>query len=203
MSTPTPDWSRVPTLEGSHVRLSPLQHLHAEALGAAAADGELWRRWYTNVPKPDAMVPYVEAAMAMQARGEALAFVVHDAQGAVAGTTRCYQLDPKTPRLAIGYTWYAQRVQRTGLNTEAKLLLLTHAFEALGCIAVGFETSWFNHPSRTAIARLGAKQDGVLRSHLRHADGTLRDTVVFSIVREEWPAVRRHLQAKLEAHAAR
>jgi N-acetyltransferase len=197
------DWSRVPTLEGAHVQLSPLQPLHAEALGAAAADGELWRRWYTSVPKPDALGPYVEAALAMQARGEALPFVVQDAQGAVVGTTRYYQLDPRTPRLAIGYTWYAERVQRTGLNTQAKLLLLTHAFEALGCIAVGFETSWFNHPSRAAIARLGAKQDGVLRSHLRHADGSVRDTVVFSILASEWPAVRQHLQARLDAHAAR
>ena len=199
----TPDWSLVPTLEGTHVRLSPLQPLHAGALAAAAADGELWRHWYTSVPKPDAVAPYVDAALAMQARGEALPFVVHDAEGAVAGTTRYYQLDPRTPRLAIGYTWYAQRVQRTGLNTEAKLLLLTHAFERLGCIAVAFETSWFNHTSRAAIARLGAKQDGVLRNHLRHADGSVRDTVVFSIVQEEWPAVRRHLQAKLEAHAPR
>jgi RimJ/RimL family protein N-acetyltransferase len=104
------------------------------------------------------------------------------------------------PRLTIGYTWYATRVQRTGLNTQAKLLLLEHAFETFGCAAVGFETSWFNQASRTAIARLGAKQDGVLRNHMRHRDGTLRDTVVFSIIGSEWPAVKRNLQASLQQH---
>jgi len=123
---------------------------------------------------------------------------VKDAQGAVVGSTRYYAVDPRTPRLTIGYTWYAKRVQRTGLNTGATLLLLTHAFEALGCLAVAFETSWYNQASRAAIARLGAKQDGVLRNHLRHADGTVRDTVVFSIVQAEWPAVKRHLRAKLD-----
>ncbi|HEY4555684.1 MAG TPA: GNAT family protein, partial [Lysobacter sp.] len=118
----------------------------------------------------------------------------------VVGTTRFYDLDPATPRASIGYTWYARRVQRTGLNTEAKRLLLAHAFETLGCIAVGFETSWFNHASRAAIARLGAKQDGVIRSHFRHADGSVRDSVVFSIVDSEWPAVKRHLDTLMEAH---
>ena len=117
----------------------------------------------------------------------------------VAGT-RFYDLDPAVPTLKIGYTWYAPRVQRTGLNTETKLLLLEHAFEALGCASVFFETSWFNHASRTAIARLGAKQDGVLRNHKRHADGSLRDTVVFSLIDGEWPAARRHLQFKLDSH---
>jgi len=116
------------------------------------------------------------------------------------GSTRFYQLDPRVPRLCIGYTWYAPRVQRTGLNTQAKLLLLTHAFEVLHCAAVSFETSWFNHASRAAIARLGARQDGVLRNHLRHRDGTLRDTVVFSITQAEWPAVKNHLKMKLARH---
>lgn len=190
------DWSHAPVLEGRHVRLEPLQAAHAGALAEAAADGELWTRWYTSVPRPEAMRAYVDAAIAPSAPGM-LPFVVRDAAGAVVGTTRYYDLDRATPRLQIGYTWYAARVQRTGLNTEAKLLLLAHAFDTLGCIAVGFQTSWFNHASRAAIARLGAKQDGVIRHHLRHADGSIRDTVTFSIIDSEWPAVRTHLHAKL------
>jgi RimJ/RimL family protein N-acetyltransferase len=138
----------------------------------------------------------------MQAKGQALPFVVRDADGVVVGCTRYYDVDPVVPRVQIGYTWYAQRVQRTGLNTEAKLLLLGHAFEKLQCICVGFETSWFNQASRAAIARLGAKQDGVLRSHRRHADGSVRDTVAFSIIESEWPAVTRNLIHKLEQHTS-
>ncbi|QSQ27122.1 GNAT family N-acetyltransferase [Pyxidicoccus parkwayensis] len=192
------DWSHIPILEGRHVRLEPLQSSHVEALSRAVTDGELWNCWYTSVPKPEGMASYVEAALAMKERGQALPFVVRDADGQVVGSTRFYLLDPSVPRVHIGYTWYAKRVQRTGLNTESKRLLLTHAFETLGCISVFFETSWFNHASRTAIARLGAKQDGVLRGHMRHSDGSLRDTVVFSILAAEWPAVKRHLTAKLE-----
>jgi RimJ/RimL family protein N-acetyltransferase len=127
-------------------------------------------------------------------------FSVRDAAGDLVGTTRYYDLDLTVPRLSIGYTWYAQRAQRTGLNTEAKLLLLAHAFETLGCIAVAFETSLFNHASRTAITRLGAKQDGVLRNHKRHADGSIRDTVVFSIIDSEWEAVKRNLLGRLAEH---
>ena len=141
------------------------------------------------------------AALEAQAQGRVLAFVVKDASGEVVGSTRYYALEADVPRLNIGYTWYHPRVQRSGLNTEAKLLLLRHAFETLGCISVGFETSWFNHASRTAIARLGAKQDGVLRSHKRHADGSRRDTVVFSIIDTEWPAVKTHLQFLLDSHS--
>jgi RimJ/RimL family protein N-acetyltransferase len=136
-----------------------------------------------------------------QARGLEVPFAVRDADGVVAGSTRFYDLDWSITRLSIGYTWYAPRVQRTGLNTEAKLLLLTHAFETLGCASVYLETSWFNHASRTAIARLGAKQDGVLRNHRRHADGTMRDTVVFSILGNEWAAVKSNLQYRLERGA--
>ena len=190
----------MPTLRGRHVLLEPLQVGHADGLRRATADGELWRRWYTNVPGPEAVDDYVAAALAMQAGGTAMAFVVRDADGAVVGTTRYYDVDLSVPRLSIGYTWYAQRVHRTGLNTEAKLLLLGHAFESLGCIAVALETSWFNHASRAAIARLGAKQDGVLRNHRRHSDGTVRDTVVFSILDSEWPAVKAHLTGRLAAH---
>jgi len=189
------------TLRGRHVSLEALQPSHADALGVAAADGELWQRWYTSVPRPESAGEYIAAALAAQAAGTALPFVVRDASGTIVGTTRYYDIDAAVPRVSIGYTWYAQRVHRTGLNTEAKLLLLGHAFEALGCLAVAFETSWFNQASRAAIARLGAKQDGVLRNHRRHADGSMRDTVVFSILDNEWPAVRAHLQSRLSAHA--
>lgn len=189
-----------PTLRGRHVHLEPLRPTHAEGLRRATADGELWRRWYTSVPRPEAVEDYIGAALAQQDAGTSLAFAVRDPDGVVVGTTRYYDIEMSVPRLSIGYTWYAQRVQRTGLNTEAKLLLLGHAFESIGCAAVALETSWFNHVSRTAIARLGAKQDGVLRNHRRHADGTLRDTVVFSIIDGEWPAVKSNLQARLAAH---
>ncbi len=194
-------WNTVPELRGAHVALEPLRTEHVPALRQALGGGELSRLWYANVPAPEAVEHYVAAALDAQARGEALPFAVRDSRGEVVGCTRCYALDAGVPRLNIGYTWYHRRVQRTGVNTEAKLLLLRHAFEALGCIGVGFETSWFNHASRTAIARLGAKQDGVLRNHKRHADGTPRDTVVFSILDSEWPAVRRHLRSLLDSHS--
>lgn len=194
------DWTHAPHLRGAHVSLEPLQAMHAGGLRHALEEGRLWELWYTNVPAPEAVEDYVAAALAMQARGECLAFAVRDASGDIVGTTRYYHLNPQVPRLDVGYTWYAPRVQRTGLNTEAKLLLLRHAFEVLGCAAVGFETSWFNQPSRTAIARLGAKQDGVLRNHLRHRDGSLRDTVVFSILAGEWPAVKSNLTGRLQRH---
>ena len=190
-----------PTLHGAHVTLEPLHAGHVAQLGEAASDGELWRAWYTSVPTPQGMAAYVEHALAQQAQGQCIAFAVLDASGTVVGSTRFYDLDAAVPRVAIGYTWYAKRVQRTGLNTQAKRLLLAYAFETLGCECVGFETSWFNQRSRQAIARLGARQDGVLRAHMRHADGSLRDTVCFSILAAEWPAVRTHLDARLEAHA--
>jgi len=192
-----------PTLRGRHVGLEPLRTVHADGLRLATVDGELWRRWYTNVPAPEAVDDYVAAALSMQAGGTAMVFAVRDADGAIVGTTRYYDFDPAIPRLSIGYTWYARRVHRTGLNTEAKLLLLGHAFESLGCIAVALETSWFNQASRAAIERLGAKQDGVLRNHRRHSDGTVRDTVVFSILDSEWPAVKANLTGRLAAHEQR
>lgn len=194
-------WRDVPELHGRHVVLEPLQMTHVPALRQALGDGELSRCWYSNVPAAGDVERYVAAALEAQAQAAALPFVVKDAAGEVVGSTRYYALDAGVPRLNIGYTWYQRRVQRSGLNTEAKLLLLRHAFEAMGCIGVGFETSWFNHASRTAIARLGAKQDGVLRNHKRHADGTPRDTVVFSIIDNEWPAVRSHLQFLLDTHS--
>mgnify|MGYP006172303527 CR=1 FL=1 len=193
-------WKVVPTLRGEHVTLEPLRMEHAGGLRAALGDGELSRCWYTSVPEPDGVERYIQAALDVQGGGRVLPFAVRSASGEVVGTTRFYALDPEVPNLCIGYTWYAKHAQRTGLNTEAKRLLLGYAFEALGCIAVSFETSWFNHASRAAIARLGAKQDGVLRNNKRHSDGSPRDTVVFSIIESEWPAVKRHLQAKLEGH---
>lgn len=191
----------VPTLRGRHVQLEPLRPEHADGLRAAASDGRLWELAFTNVPMPEDVEAWLEGALAKQAAGEQLAFTVRDATGRIVGSTRYYELLPDTPRLCIGYTWYARSVQRTGLNTEAKLLLLGHAFEALHCASVGFHTSTLNLASRAAIARLGAREEGILRQHLRHRDGTLRDTVCFSILDSEWPAVKAGLQAKLEAHA--
>ena len=193
-------WTLPPVLQGRHVRLEPLQRAHAGGIAAAAADGKLWELWFTNVPKPEDVEAWLEGALAKQAAGEQLGFTVRDAQGRIVGTTRYYELLPDTPRLCIGYTWYAQSVQRTGLNTEAKLLLLGHAFEALGCASVGFHTSTHNAASRAAIARLGATEEGILRQHVRHRDGSLRDSVCFSILDGEWPAVKAGLQQKLERH---
>jgi RimJ/RimL family protein N-acetyltransferase len=149
------------------------------------------------VPAPADTAAYVDKALALQGQGLALPFVVKDGDGAIVGSTRFGNVDADNRRVEIGWTWYARRVQRTALNTEAKRLLLAHAFEALGCVAVEFRTHWFNHASRNAIARLGAKQDGVLRRHLKMPDGTWRDTVVFSILDHEWESVKHHLDFKL------
>ncbi|CBA16380.1 GNAT family N-acetyltransferase [Xanthomonas albilineans] len=197
----TEAWRRVPTLRGRHVSLEPLQPAHAQGLRAALAGSGLDTLWYTSVPASERVDAYVAGVLELQELGCVLPFVVRDAHGEIVGSTRFYGLDPQVPTLSIGYTWYAPRVQRTGVNTEAKLLLLGHAFDTLGCLSVAFETSWFNHASRAAIARLGAKQDGVLRNHKRHPDGTPRDTVVFSIIDTEWAGVKRHLQFRLDSHA--
>ncbi len=181
------------TLEGKHVRIEPLAREHAAGIKAAATDGELWRLWYTSVPAPDKTGEWLDAALDMRAKLGAMPFVVRASDGDIVGSTRYFNVDAANRRLEIGHTWYAKRVQRTALNTEAKLLLLTHAFETLNCIAVEFRTSFFNFASREAIARLGAKQDGILRHHQLLADGSLRDTVVFSIIAPEWPAVRKNL----------
>jgi RimJ/RimL family protein N-acetyltransferase len=186
------------TLTGRHVQLEPLTAAHHDALIAAASDGELWKLWYTSVPSPQTMRSWLETALSMRAHDD-LAFAIRDLRdGSIVGSTRYFRVDAANRRLELGHTWYARRAQRTGINTEAKLLLLGHAFEALQCIAVELRTHWMNRQSREAIARLGAKQDGVLRNHQRMADGTLRDTVVFSIIESEWPTVKRHLQYKLE-----
>jgi len=186
------------TLKGRHATLEPLSASHIDALAKAAGDGELWTLWYTGVATPAKMPEYVATALDMRERLDAMPFVVRDAGGTVVGCTRFFNVDATNRRVEIGHTWYAKRVQRTSLNTECKLMLLTHAFEKLDCIAVEFRTHWFNHASRTAIARLGAKQDGVLRNHQVDRDGVKRDTVVFSILDSEWPAVKRHLAYQLE-----
>jgi len=192
-------WIEPVTLEGEHVRLVPLTAGHEQALTAAASDSELWKLWYTFVPSPDKTRGYIDTALDMRERLGALAFAVIDAKtGDVVGSTRYFNVDEANRRLEIGHTWYARRVQKTALNTEAKLLLLTHAFEKLDAIAVEFRTHFMNHVSRAAIARLGAKQDGILRNHQIGRDGVLRDTVVFSIIQSEWPAVRIHLKHRLE-----
>jgi RimJ/RimL family protein N-acetyltransferase len=187
------------TLAGEHASLEPLGREHENGLQRAAADGELWRLWYTTVAPPEKMAEYIATALDMRERLGAMAFVVREKpSGDIVGCTRYFNVDAINRRLEIGHTWYSRRVQRGPINTECKLLLLTHAFEKLQCIAVEFRTHWFNHASRTAIARLGAKQDGVLRNHQLSADGSKRDTVVFSIIDGEWPAVKQHLRYQLE-----
>ena len=201
MATALPTaWQQVPALTGRHARLEPMSRDHVDGLRAALAGDALSALWFTQVPKAADVEHYVESVLAAQADGRVLPFVVRGADGRIVGSTRFYGLEADVPKLSIGYTWYAPDVQRTGVNTEAKLLLLTHAFETLGCISVVFETSWFNHRSRAAIVRLGAKQDGVLRNHKRHTDGSPRDTVVFSIIDGEWLAGKRNLLAKLARH---
>jgi N-acetyltransferase len=187
------------TLTGTHASIEPLGREHEEALRRAAADGELWRLWYTSVAPPEKMGEYIVTALDMRERLDAMPFVIREkSSGEIVGCTRYFNVDAANRRLEIGHTWYSKRVQRGPINTECKLMLLSHAFEKLQCIAVEFRTHWFNHASRAAIERLGAKQDGVLRNHQVSADGSKRDTVVFSIIDGEWPAVKRHLRYQLE-----
>ena len=190
-------WLEPVTLRGPHARLEPLSPAHREGLVDAVKEGELWKLWYTSVPKPENMQKEIDRRLSLQAAGTMLPFTVFDAEGAIAGMTTYMNVDAANRRVEIGSTWYAKRVQRTPLNTQCKLLLLTHAFETLDCIAVEFRTHFFNHQSRRAIERLGAKQDGILRSHQIAPNGTLRDTVVFSIIASEWPTVKAHLAYQL------
>lgn len=190
-------WIHQPTLTGQHVTLEPLQAGHADALVRAAADGELWKLWYTTVPGPNTVTDYIARALADRDAGTAIPFLVRDGAGEVVGCTRYFRMEPDIPRLEIGFTWYALRAQRTPLNTQAKRLLLGHAFETMGCAAVEFRTHSFNHASRAAIERLGAHYDGTLRRQMRMPDGHLRDTRVYSILDSEWPVVRTHLDARL------
>ena len=186
------------TLQGRHVRLAPLHRDHAAALAEAVKDGELWQLWYTAIPAPDRMAAEIERRLGLLAAGAMLPFTVLDAGGTPVGMTTYMNIDNAHQRVEIGSTWYAGRVQRTPLNTEAKRLLLGHAFDALQCIAVEFRTHRFNTPSRRAIERLGAQFDGMLRNHQRASNGTLRDTAVYSITADEWPTVRGHLDFQLE-----
>jgi len=190
-------WLKNINLEGSLVKLIPLTTDHRDALVDAASDGELWNLWYTSVPTQESVDDYIDFALTENQAGRAHAFAVIDkSTNKIIGSTRyCNAINNN--RVEIGYTWYAKSTQRTGINTECKYLLLTHAFEQLNCIAVEFRTNWHNHPSRNAIARLGAKQDGVLRNHSLDADGSYRDTVVFSITKEEWPTVKKSLAFKM------
>lgn len=186
-------------LSGEYMVLEPLTLEHVPALSLAVADGELWQLWYTSVPHPDEMKSYIETAIAAEQRGEALAFAVRDKRsGELIGSTRICSWDQVNRRLEIGHTWYAKRAQKTGINTEAKLLLLTYAFETLDVMAVEFRTHWHNQASREAITRLGAKQDGVLRNHQILQDGTVRDTVIYSIIDSEWSTVKQHLKHRLQ-----
>ena len=186
------------TLAAGPVRLVPLSLDHVAGLQAAAADGELWALRFTSVPEPAQIRAYVEAALQAQAEGHRLPFAVLDATtGEVLGSTSYHDIVPAIARLEIGWTWYAQRVQRTAVNTTAKLLLLTHAFETLGAQLVGWRTDNFNHASQRAIERLGARRDGVLRHHMRRRDGTVRDTVMYSLSVGEWPEVKAHLTWQL------
>lgn len=197
-TAPASGWNQAPRLLGRHVVVEPMQHAHVNGLRAALEGDELSRCWYTRVPAAAEVDWWVEQSLDAQARSGSQPFVVSDHSGRIVGSTCYYDLDPSVPRLSIGFTWYAPAAQRTAVNSETKLLLLGHAFEILGCISVMFETSSFNERSRAAIARLGARQDGVLRNHRRHADGSPRDTVVFSILDSEWPAVKHNLEHRLD-----
>ncbi len=191
-------WISPLTLTGRHATLVPLAADHAPALAEASRDGELWRLWYTSVPAPEQMDAEIERRLGLLGTGSMLPFTVLDAAGTPSGMTTYMHIDSAHKRVEIGSTWYAHRVQGTALNTEAKLLLLTHAFETLGCIAVEFRTHYFNQQSRAAILRLGARLDGILRNHSRAANGTLRDTCVYSIIESEWPTVQAHLRWQLD-----
>jgi RimJ/RimL family protein N-acetyltransferase len=198
--TKTPPKPLMPiALAGGYVELVPLSEDHHDGLQDAVRDGELWRLWYTSAPSPEEMSGEIRRRLSLQAQGAMLPFTVIDRQRTrVVGMTTYMNIDAAGPRVEIGSTWYARSAQKTGLNTEAKLLLLAHAFDTLDCLAVEFRTHFLNHQSRRAIERLGARLDGVLRCHQRAKDGTMRDTCVYSIVPSEWPAVRSHLSWQLD-----
>jgi N-acetyltransferase len=190
------------TLEGHGLRLEALGPEHEGGLAAAAADGRLWELWFTSVPAPGEAGRYVAEALAGQQAGHMLPWAVRETgSGEIVGTTRYHDIAAAIDRVEIGWTWYAARWQRSFVNTSCKLLLLTHAFESLGCAAVGLRTDNFNFASQRAIAALGAKKDGVIRHHQARRDGTVRDTVIFSILKPEWPDVKRHLTVRLARHA--
>lgn len=191
-------WTQTPTLAGRHVTLRPLTRDDREALLAAASDGRLWELFYSFAPGPDTIDLWIDYTFREVEYGRSMPFAVLDPAGEVVGSTRFMRINRANRRVEIGGTFYAKRVQRTGLNTEAKLLLLTHAFEALECVCVQIRTDWFNKDSQRAIERLGAKKDGVLRGQRIMAGGRVRDTVVYSILDHEWPGVRENLRMKLK-----
>jgi RimJ/RimL family protein N-acetyltransferase len=192
-------WLQPVVLRGSDATLVPLEHSHADDLVEAVQDGELWKLWYTSIPAPDRLAEFIDRRLAAQAKGTLLPFAVLDsATDKAVGMTNYLNVEPDHRRVEIGGTWYRKSVQRSPLNTQCKLLLLGHAFEALHCIAVEFRTHFFNTQSRRGIERLGAKLDGVLRSHQLADNGTLRDTCVYSIIAGEWPTVKAHLAWQME-----
>jgi len=188
-------------LEGHGVRLEPLSREHEKGLAAAAQNGRLWELFYTSVPEPDQTQAYISAALAGQEQGTMLPWAVRELKtGEIVGSTRYHDIIAAADRVEIGWTWYAQRVQRTHVNTVCKLLLFTHAFETLKCEVVGLRTDNLNFRSQRAIEALGAKKDGVIRHHWPRRDGTVRDSVMYSIVVSEWPDIRRHLALRLARH---
>jgi RimJ/RimL family protein N-acetyltransferase len=195
VATPWPD---AVTLAGPHATLRPLEPAHHDGLCEAARDGELWRLWYTSVPSPEGMAREIERRLELRAQGSMLPFTVFDAAQRIVGMTTYMNIDAANRRVEIGSTWTAASTQRTALNTQCKRLLLGHAFERLDCIAVEFRTHRLNTQSRRAIERLGAQLDGILRAHMRMANGSLRDTAVYSITAAEWPTVKAHLDWQLE-----
>lgn len=197
MITPAPV-----TLEGHGVRLEPLGHEHADGLRDAAGDGRLWELWFTSVPEPSGVESYIDTALAGLAQGHMLPWAVRELEGGtLIGTSRYHDIVAPIDRVEIGYTWYAKAWQRSHVNTACKLLLFAHAFDTLGCQVVGLRTDNFNFASQQAIERLGARKDGVIRHHQARRDGTVRDSVMFSVLAAEWPDVRRHLSLRLSRHA--
>jgi len=186
------------TLEGHGVRLEPMAKEHRDSLAKAAADGELWRLWFTSVPEPEQTEAYIAQALAGRDAGHMLPFVVRElSSGEIVGSTRYHDIIRDAHRVEIGWTWYARRWQKSHVNTACKLLLLGHAFDGLGCKVVGLRTDNFNFNSQRAIEALGAKKDGVIRHHWPRRDGTVRDSVMYSIIVSEWPDVKRHLELRL------
>jgi N-acetyltransferase len=191
------------TLEGHGVRLEPLSREHHDGLAAAASDGKLWELWFTSVPEPEQTHAYISGAQAGLEAGHMLPWAVRElASGLIAGSTRYHDIIANVDRVEIGWTWYAKRWQKSHVNTACKLLLLGHAFDKLGCRVVGLRTDNFNFTSQRAIEALGAKKDGVIRHHWPRRDGTVRDTVMYSILAHEWPDVRRHLELRLARRKA-
>jgi RimJ/RimL family protein N-acetyltransferase len=190
------------TLEGHGVRLEPISKEHEKGLAEAARDGNLWELFYTSVPEPEKAAQYVEDALHGQERGDMLPWAVRDLKsGEIVGSTRYHDIIAQSYRVEIGYTWYAQRCQRTHVNTVCKLLLFFHAFETVGCKVVGLRTDNFNFRSQRAIEALGAKKDGVIRHHWTRRDGSVRDTVMYSVLADEWPGVKKHLELRLARHS--